>query len=270
MRTTTQQGGDPVLSRRTLLGSAVVSALGNRLAHAADPSYASRVSPSAAWQQLVEGNARFAEGNATGPRRDLTRVSEVAGTQKPFAAILGCADSRVPLEIVFDQGVGDLFVVRNAGNVVTSEGIASLEYGTLVLGASVPAGLRPQRLRRGEGDNRRRRRARPDQRALPAHHAGVYDLASGRMVPLQVCAGRHGDRQHRAAPPVATWRHAAVVAVSSFTRTEAPRNRRSAAPTSSRAPTAERITSTAGTDVCIWPRHGRWRASTPAAASASA
>jgi carbonic anhydrase len=70
-------------------------------------------------------------------RRDLARVKEVAGTQRPFAAILACADSRVSPEIIFDQGLGDLFVVRNAGNVVTSEGIASLEYGTLVLGASV-------------------------------------------------------------------------------------------------------------------------------------
>jgi carbonic anhydrase len=142
MRTTTQQGGDPVLTRRTLLGSAViggavVTALGSGLARAAHPPDAGRVAPAAAWQQLVEGNTRFAEGKATGPRRDLARVTEVAGTQKPFAAILGCADSRVPLEIVFDQGLGDLFVVRNAGNVVTSEGIASLEYGTLVLGASV-------------------------------------------------------------------------------------------------------------------------------------
>jgi carbonic anhydrase len=143
MRTTTQQSGDPVLTRRTLLGSAVIggavfSALGGGIARAAEsPDAASRVAPAAAWQQLVDGNARFAGGKATGPRRDLARVTEVAGTQKPFAAILGCADSRVPLEIVFDQGVGDLFVVRNAGNVVTSEVIASLEYGTLVLGASV-------------------------------------------------------------------------------------------------------------------------------------
>jgi carbonic anhydrase len=143
MRTTMWQGGDPVLTRRTLLGSAViggavVSGLGRGLARAADPAGdASRVPPAAAWQRLVEGNARFAEGKAAGPRRDRARVTEVAGTQRPFAAVLGCADSRVPPEIVFDQGVGDLFVVRNAGNVVTSEGIASLEYGTLVLGASV-------------------------------------------------------------------------------------------------------------------------------------
>jgi len=65
------------------------------------------------------------------------RVHELAGNQSPFAAILSCADSRVPVEILFDQGFGDLFVVRNAGNVATTEEFASLEFGTLVLGAKV-------------------------------------------------------------------------------------------------------------------------------------
>jgi carbonic anhydrase len=60
----------------------------------------------------------------------------VAPEQRPFAALLGCADSRVPVELVYDQGFGDLFVVRVAGNVATSVEIASLEYGTRVLGAS--------------------------------------------------------------------------------------------------------------------------------------
>jgi carbonic anhydrase len=64
-------------------------------------------------------------------------VKEVAPKQTPFAAFLGCADSRVPIEIVFDQGFGDLFVTRIAGNVATSENIGSLEFGTLVLGAKV-------------------------------------------------------------------------------------------------------------------------------------
>jgi carbonic anhydrase len=95
------------------------------------------LTPDAAWRRLVEGNERFASGKAVGPDRDLARVKAVTETQRPFAAILSCADSRVPVELVFDQGFGDLFVVRNAGNVVTPEVIASLEYGTTVLGASV-------------------------------------------------------------------------------------------------------------------------------------
>jgi carbonic anhydrase len=67
----------------------------------------------------------------------MARLREVASKQTPFAAFLGCADSRVPIEIVFDQGFGDLFPVRVAGNVVTPEVTASLEFGTLVLGARV-------------------------------------------------------------------------------------------------------------------------------------
>ena len=104
---------------------------------AAPPSDAERLTPDAAWQRLVEGNKRFADEKMVAPRRGQARRTEVGETQRPFAAILGCADSRVPLEIVFDEGIGDLFVVRNAGNVTTSEVIASLEYGTLVLGAAV-------------------------------------------------------------------------------------------------------------------------------------
>jgi carbonic anhydrase len=143
MPTTMEGNGEPMLTRRTLMGSAVIggaaiSMLGWRAAEAAEPAGApDHPTPVAAWQQLVDGNGRFAGGKAVAARRDLARVTEVAGTQRPFAAILACADSRVSPEIIFDQGLGDLFVVRNAGNVVTSEGIASLEFGTLVLGASV-------------------------------------------------------------------------------------------------------------------------------------
>ncbi|MHC5724075.1 MAG: carbonic anhydrase, partial [Nostoc sp.] len=65
------------------------------------------------------------------------RLVEVAKGQKPFASILSCADSRVPSEIVFDQGLGDLFVCRVAGNIATREEIGSLEFGSLVLGSKV-------------------------------------------------------------------------------------------------------------------------------------
>jgi carbonic anhydrase len=86
---------------------------------------------------LLDGNQRFSAGKARGPHRSLERVHELAGDQKPFAAILSCADSRVPVELLFDQGFGDLFVVRNAGNVTAPQEFASLEYGTAVLGAKV-------------------------------------------------------------------------------------------------------------------------------------
>jgi len=94
-------------------------------------------SPQAALKLLEEGNQRFAAGKSLATHRDIERVREVAPRQTPFAAFLGCADSRVPIEIVFDQGFGDLFVTRIAGNVATSEVIGSLEFGTLILGAKV-------------------------------------------------------------------------------------------------------------------------------------
>jgi carbonic anhydrase len=93
--------------------------------------------PDRALDTLYQGNKRFSSQKLQQPNRSSFRLQEVAKGQNPFAAILGCADSRVPSEIIFDQGLGDLFVVRVAGNVATPEEIGSLEYGTLVLGAKV-------------------------------------------------------------------------------------------------------------------------------------
>jgi carbonic anhydrase len=93
--------------------------------------------PDAALQKLIDGNKRFVERRRQNPNQTLARVTEVAQTQTPYAAILGCADSRFPAEIIFDQGLGDLFVCRVAGNVATPEEKGSLEFGTLVLGAKV-------------------------------------------------------------------------------------------------------------------------------------
>lgn len=91
--------------------------------------------PLDAMAELIAGNRRFMEGRPVGPHRTMARVQELAAGQAPFAAVLACADSRVPVEILFDQGVGDLFVCRAAGNIVTPELIGSLEFGTAVLGA---------------------------------------------------------------------------------------------------------------------------------------
>jgi len=95
------------------------------------------LTPAQALERLLDGNRRFAAGDPRGPHRSLTRVHELAGDQKPFAAILSCADSRVPVELLFDQGFGDLFVVRNAGNVAAPQEFASLEYGAAVLGVKL-------------------------------------------------------------------------------------------------------------------------------------
>ncbi len=93
------------------------------------------VGPDEALKRLLEGNARYAAGKARRPRQAAGRRAEVARGQAPFAIVLGCADSRVPPEIVFDQGLGDLFVVRVAGNIAEDAGIGSIEYGAEHLGA---------------------------------------------------------------------------------------------------------------------------------------
>ena len=93
--------------------------------------------PSDALSRLRAGNERVVAGRPTGPNRGLDRISEVAPSQAPFAAVLSCADSRVPPELLFDQGYGDLFVVRVAGNVATPEELASLEFAVAALGSSL-------------------------------------------------------------------------------------------------------------------------------------
>ncbi|TAF09630.1 MAG: carbonic anhydrase [Nostocales cyanobacterium] len=93
--------------------------------------------PDEALKALLDGNDRFASRKRRYEHQSYSRLQEVAKGQKPFASILGCADSRVPAEIVFDQGLGDLFVCRVAGNIAAPEEIGSLEYGSLVLGSKV-------------------------------------------------------------------------------------------------------------------------------------
>ena len=96
------------------------------------------LSPEAALGQLMDGNRRFAEGRMTSFAEDLELLkAKTAEGQEPFAAVLSCADSRVPVELIFDQTIGHIFVTRVAGNIATSAVIASLEYGAAVLGTRV-------------------------------------------------------------------------------------------------------------------------------------
>jgi carbonic anhydrase len=127
-------------SRRQFLvgATAVAAGVGWREASAEEkPATAAPLTPEDAVERLRAGNARFAAGTPESPQRDLAHLRSVAPEQTPFSAVLGCADSRVPIELLYDQGFGDMFVVRVAGNVVASAEIASLEYGTRVLGAKV-------------------------------------------------------------------------------------------------------------------------------------
>ena len=90
--------------------------------------------PRTALEELRKGNARFVSDALEHPALGSERRSEVARGQQPFAAVLSCADSRVPAELVFDRGLGDLFVVRTAGQVVAEPVLGSLQYGVAVLG----------------------------------------------------------------------------------------------------------------------------------------
>ena len=92
------------------------------------------VSVQDALDRLRDGNARFASG-ATSTNVIMRRPEETADRQQPFAIILGCSDSRVPAEIVFDQGLGDLFVIRVAGNIVSPSQIGSIEFAATKFGS---------------------------------------------------------------------------------------------------------------------------------------
>ncbi|ULE35104.1 carbonic anhydrase [Mycobacterium sp. IDR2000157661] len=90
-------------------------------------------SPMTAWKALKEGNQRFVEGKPEHPSQSVEHRASLAGAQKPTAVVFGCADSRVAAEIIFDQGLGDMFVVRTAGHVIDSAVLGSIEYAVTVL-----------------------------------------------------------------------------------------------------------------------------------------
>ncbi|QQR99959.1 MAG: carbonic anhydrase [Austwickia sp.] len=90
--------------------------------------------PAQAWAALKAGNARFVAGTPEHPNQDAARRGELTGGQAPFATLFGCGDSRCAAEVIFDQGLGDLFVVRTAGHVIHEGVLGSLEFGTEVLG----------------------------------------------------------------------------------------------------------------------------------------
>ena len=120
------------------IGTGILAARAGAELAAPEPAIAdNNITPQAALQKLIDGNKRFVERRRQNPNQTLARVTEVAQTQRPYAAILGCADSRFPSEIIFDVGIGDIFVCRVAGNVATPEEKGSLEFGTLVLGSKV-------------------------------------------------------------------------------------------------------------------------------------
>jgi carbonic anhydrase len=131
-------------SRRRFLHTGVTGAVvglltgGWELALPSEVRAQSALTPDAALAELMAGNQRFVTGRMTSNEHDLAILKEkTIEKQEPFAALLSCADSRVPVELIFDQTIGHLFVTRVAGNIVTPEIIASLEYGAAVLGTKV-------------------------------------------------------------------------------------------------------------------------------------
>jgi carbonic anhydrase len=117
------------------LGGVAAVAAGAVTSSAGPASAQSILAPDEALKAMMDGNRRFIEGRLQSLNEDLSILkAKTAEKQEPFAAVLSCADSRVPVEYVFDQSIGQLFVVRVAGNIATPEIIASLEYGVAVLG----------------------------------------------------------------------------------------------------------------------------------------
>lgn len=99
-----------------------------------DSAYAN---PQVALQKLMGGNRRFVEGKSIRPRQDNITLKKLEAGQQPFATIVGCSDSRVPNELIFDQGLGDLFIIRTAGQVSAAASYGSMEFAALKLGTKL-------------------------------------------------------------------------------------------------------------------------------------
>jgi carbonic anhydrase len=131
-----------------------------------------RRTPAEVWGEMVSGNQRFVDGRPLHPRQDVERRSQLVAAQAPHAALFGCSDSRLAAEIIFDKGLGDLFVVRNAGQVISDSVIGSLEYAVAVLDV-------PLILVLGHDECGAVRAAinavRPDSTPLPPYIAGLIE-----------------------------------------------------------------------------------------------
>lgn len=147
--------------------------------------------PAATWRELRRGNERFIAGEPLHPRQDVDHRTALAGRQRPLVAVFGCSDSRLAAEIIFDVGLGDAFVVRNAGQVISESVLGSLEYAVGVLGV-------PLILVLGHDQCGAVRAAiesqAPDAAPLPPHIASVVD----RIVPaVRRVAGAAPDEHIR-------------------------------------------------------------------------
>src|SRR5437899_12845608 len=128
-----------------VLTAGVIS--GSQVAYASDPAHADQaiVPLAEAISRLKDGNSRYTNGNQQHPHQSTEQRVELIKSQHPFAIVVGCADSRVPPEIVFDQGLGDLFVLRVAGKVIDDHSFGSIEDAGDHLAVRLIVVLGPQR-----------------------------------------------------------------------------------------------------------------------------
>ncbi|KQP55950.1 carbonic anhydrase [Agreia sp. Leaf283] len=142
--------------------------------------------PAKIWGEMVRGNERFINGTPRHPRQDVERRHQIASGQAPRAALFGCSDSRLAAEIIFDKGLGDLFVVRNAGQVISDSVLGSLEYAVAVLGVPLIVVL-------GHDECGAVAAAiesvGPDAPPLPVHIRGIIE----KITPAVHAAEHHGD-----------------------------------------------------------------------------
>jgi carbonic anhydrase len=138
--------------------------------------------PAKIWGEMVRGNERFINGTPRHPRQDVERRHQIATGQAPRAALFGCSDSRLAAEIIFDKGLGDLFVVRNAGQVISDSVLGSLEYAVAVLGVPLIVVL-------GHDEcgavNAAIESVGPDAPLLPVHIRGIIE----KITPAVKAAG---------------------------------------------------------------------------------
>ncbi|WP_414577506.1 carbonic anhydrase [Anabaena sp. CCY 9402-a] len=130
-------GGSGLALAATTVGGSLIKDTQETTIADVNPANPNVVDPQQALKRLMLGNQRFVESKPQYPNQSRKRLQAITQGQYPFATILGCADSRVPTEIIFDQGLGDLFVARVAGNVASDMAIGSIEYATSVLGSQL-------------------------------------------------------------------------------------------------------------------------------------
>lgn len=143
--------------------------------------------PDRVWNEMLRGNDRFVAGEPQHPRQDVDRRGELAAAQSPRAALFGCSDSRLAAEIIFDKGLGDLFVVRNAGQVISDSVIGSLEYAVAVLGVPLIVVL-------GHDECGAVKAAidaeSADAAPLPVHIQGIVDQIAPAVERVRLAAGK--------------------------------------------------------------------------------